>query len=362
MKERHISRYVLSGVMAILLCMAVVIRPAFAIDPDEYEVDDTYSQASVIDIDNTAAQSHNFHYSRDQDWTMFYGLSGTVYSIKTSNVGSNCDNDLAVYDSDGTTLLYESNDKGKGEGELLEFTSTRDGIYYVKVYECYGDYGENTEYDLRVYRPYAPTLDGFLEGTVQGPAGVIPYAVVVTDGGGSAVSRPESGAYSIFHSEGTYTVTVEADGYNSASQTGVVISADTPPVNFSLTPLASVSPDIKANGQDGPITISSTTPLSITVSLDPGSYAGKNADWWVAVSTPSGTFHYYNLSTGSMVPGLLPTHQGPLFSLGTTQLLNSSDLTAGTHTFYFGVDLNMNGSLDIDSIYYDWVSVNVTEQ
>ena len=119
-------------------------------------------------------------------------------------------------------------------------------------------------------------------------------------------------------------------------------------------------PNIKANNQEGQISITSGTPVSIIVSLNPGNNAGQNADWWVAESTPSGSFNYYNLSTGSMVPGLSPTHQGPLFSLASTQLFNRSDLTVGTHTFYFGVDLNMNGSLNTDSLYYDWVSINVT--
>ena len=119
------------------------------------------------------------------------------------------------------------------------------------------------------------------------------------------------------------------------------------------------APTIKANGGDGPLVVSHGENLTVTVSLSCGDHCGTDADWWVAQSTPSGIFNYYDLSTGSMVPGLLPTHQGPLFSLGTTQLLNSSDLTKGTHAFYFGVDLNMNGSLDMGSIYYDWVSVVV---
>ena len=131
-------------------------------------------------------------------------------------------------------------------------------------------------------------------------------------------------------------------------------------IQLNMPMIQSPIPHIKANGQEGPISVSSGTPVSITVSLNPGGYAGQNADWWVAESTPSGTFNHYDLSTGSMIPGLSPTHQGPLFNLGSTQLLNSSDLTVGTHTFYFGVDLIMNGSLDMDSIYYDWVSVNVT--
>ena len=119
-------------------------------------------------------------------------------------------------------------------------------------------------------------------------------------------------------------------------------------------------PDIKANGSNGPLSVSAGTPVSVTASLNSGSYDAQNVDWWVVELTPSGTYNHFDLSSGSMVQDLLPTHQGPLFSLGTTQLLNSSALTAGTHTFYFAVDMNMNGSLDMNSIYYDWVSVNVT--
>jgi hypothetical protein len=121
----------------------------------------------------------------------------------------------------------------------------------------------------------------------------------------------------------------------------------------------SPEPDIKGNGSNGPLSVSLSTPLSLTVRLNPGIYDAQNADWWVAESTPSKTFNYYNLSTGSMDPGLLPTHRGPLFTLGTTTLLDSNDLSVGTHTFYFGVDMNMNGSLDMDSMHYDWVTVNV---
>ena len=118
-------------------------------------------------------------------------------------------------------------------------------------------------------------------------------------------------------------------------------------------------PDIKANGENGSITVSSGAPVSIVLSLDPDNLSGQNVDWWVVESAPDGHYYHFDLSTGSMVQGLTPTHQGPLFNLGATQLLNSSDLTAGTHTFYFAVDMNMNGSLDMSSLYYDSVNVIV---
>jgi len=120
--------------------------------------------------------------------------------------------------------------------------------------------------------------------------------------------------------------------------------------------------DIKANGSDGLIVVSPITPLSINISLYSGDKAGQNADWWVVEFTPSGDINYVDLSTGSMAPGLLPTYQGPLFDFSSIQILNSSDLTTGTHIFCFGVGLNMDGSLNADSLYYDCVTVNVTEQ
>ncbi len=119
-------------------------------------------------------------------------------------------------------------------------------------------------------------------------------------------------------------------------------------------------PDIRADGADGSITVSPGETVGISVSIDPGSHSRENADWWVAKSGPDGSYQYFDLIAGTMIQGLSPTYQGPLFSLGATPLLNTSNLTTGTHTFYFGVDMKMNGSLDMDSIYFDWVSINVT--
>lgn len=119
-------------------------------------------------------------------------------------------------------------------------------------------------------------------------------------------------------------------------------------------------PDIKANGSDGPITINTSDTLSINVSLDAGSSLGENADWWLAENTPSG-WNYFDVIGGSWSweSGLSVTYQGPLFDLGSTGVLNTSGLSPGTYTFYFGVDMVMNASLDMDQIYYDSVLVNV---
>ncbi len=115
--------------------------------------------------------------------------------------------------------------------------------------------------------------------------------------------------------------------------------------------------DIKANGSDGPLNIMLNDNLSITIQLSPGGYAGDNADWWLVAVTPSGVFHY-QLDTGLFVPDLTYSHQGSLFNLGGFEVQNIS-FPLGESTLYFGVDMDMNGLLNIDKAYYDSVTVNV---
>ena len=129
------------------------------------------------------------------------------------------------------------------------------------------------------------------------------------------------------------------------------------------------SPDIKANGADGPVT--PTGNLSVTVALDSGGSSGTPADWWVAANVSDTSiidgWWYYNLSTsrfvhvGNSPSNLVVTHQGNLSNLATYPILDNisvSDLPSGTYTFYFAVDMNKNGLLDLD-VFFDSVVVNI---
>ena len=82
-----------------------------------------------------------------------------------------------------------------------------------------------------------------------------------------------------------------------------------------------ISPDIKANGSDGPVTILESQTLKVAVSLDPGDFTGVDVDWWVAADTPHGWFYFDAGTFGWVFAGSSPgdlrvTHQGPLFDLG----------------------------------------------
>ncbi len=121
-----------------------------------------------------------------------------------------------------------------------------------------------------------------------------------------------------------------------------------------------ISPDIKVNNSDGSVIISTTDTLSVTVSLN-AEGSSNTADWWVLANTPFG-WYYYNIAT--WLSGQIVTYQGSLFNLNTYTVLTISGLPAGTYTFYFGVDTNMNGSVDTGAgqLYYDSVVVNVLSE
>jgi hypothetical protein len=42
------------------------------------------------------------------------------------------------------------------------------------------------------------------------------------------------------------------------------------------------------------------------------------------------------------------------------EVLNYAGLPMGSYIFYFGVDAIMNGSIDVEQLYYDSVDVTIT--
>ncbi|MFH0996565.1 MAG: DUF1566 domain-containing protein [Pseudomonadota bacterium] len=114
------------------------------------------------------------------------------------------------------------------------------------------------------------------------------------------------------------------------------------------------APDLKANGQDVQITVSSGTPVSITASLAPGNEIGKPADWWIAYSSPDG---WYSLDSKGWTPGINMLAQHPLFRVSPV-VIYSSTLPVGDYSFYFLVDMSPNGII-VSPLYYDVVQVHV---
>jgi len=80
----------------------------------------------------------------------------------------------------------------------------------------------------------------------------------------------------------------------TVADNGGLEDADTCTVRIELSTGSPPIPDIKANGQDGPITISEGQPLSVTVCLDPGEdYVGQRLDWWMTCRSPDNVWTSY---------------------------------------------------------------------
>jgi len=137
----------------------------------------------------------------------------------------------------------------------------------------------------------------------------------------------------------------------SAYPASVVPDSEEPPPPPGAQPI----PDIKANGQDGPIVVSSEATVSVAVTLDPGSWAGREADWWIAAYTPFSWYTYIHPS--GWRAGIHRCVQIPLVEIATPIEVLNRTLPKGQYIFYFGVDGNTDGLAD--GTWMDSVNVEV---
>ncbi len=204
---------------------------------DVYEEDDNYEQARVIVISDNP-QRHNFHDPGDQDWVKFHGISENCYTIEVTGLGADCDAVIEVYDPDGTTMLYSEEDGIEGHKKYLDFILSADGIYYVKIKNSNPDiFNEETEYDLKIYYPEShPSAysSGHISDKDTGEP--IETAKIKTGAGMSAISL-SNGTFNMRHDPGTYTLTAEADGYETYSAEFEIKETGTPDINISMKPI-----------------------------------------------------------------------------------------------------------------------------
>ncbi len=199
---------------------------------DNYEDDDRFFQARTIALDNEEPQHHTFHDKGDEDWVIFYGISGQIYEIqaKIESLGSGCDIVIEIYDEASLvtgTPITSKDYAGAGKDETLRWEDCpADAVYYVKLKNSDPNvFGENIKYDLKINLPSAP-LPGHIIGYVydKNTGQKITGSVIRTSAGRSAISNYCNcnfycaRDYCIyFHPAGTYTLTAAAPGYKTVS-------------------------------------------------------------------------------------------------------------------------------------------------
>ena len=136
------------------------------------------------------------------------------------------------------------------------------------------------------------------------------------------------------------------------------------PLSETITPAdCSASPPSPALGFNG---------SSLIVSLSACNGLGQNADWWVVMASPWGewfsyaypnkwvdTWHDVGTPIASALKGLPPAYKGPLSNFSGLALFDTTGLPSGNYVFYFGVDTDMNGVLDLGQLYYSSFSLNI---
>lgn len=115
------------------------------------------------------------------------------------------------------------------------------------------------------------------------------------------------------------------------------------------------TPSIYVNGSSAAaITLTTSDPINLAISMQPGSSAGVNKDWWIAAITSGGIYYFSAYSMTWLFAADLsqvqPSYQGALFTLTPVSVLSLPSLPAGVFQFYFGVDA-MNSVIDPDIVY-----------
>jgi len=212
----------------------------------------------------------------------------------------------------------------------------------------------------------ARTSVGPLEGTLSGSASWLPITFNIDEEGN--LSGTNTATVAGFNNvENSITGTIGSEGFfasitlgNQGELFGVPITfhVEITQANPELVWPFLLTPLIHANDTDESLTISTGEPLSVNVALEDG-FHSDSADWWV-VAYAYDQFFSFSLTSNNWESGLTPVYQGPLFDLADTMIFGFPEgLPAGYYIFYFGVDQTPNGSIDLETLTYDFVNVEV---
>ncbi len=130
------------------------------------------------------------------------------------------------------------------------------------------------------------------------------------------------------------------------------------------TPEPQVAPliGILANGAKPVAPVDTDTPVTLSLSLAAGGYAGVDCDWWLVHLSPSGGVSSFDLRAMDFVEGFFPVVQAGLLDLPLVPITTLASLELGAHYFFFGVDSVMNAALlENEPLYLDYVIVQVSD-
>ena len=102
--------------------------------------------------------------------------------------------------------------------------------------------------------------------------------------------------------------------------------------------------------------------MTVEASLLAGPRDGDDADWWVLMRTPSPgrlKWFHYDFEQGWR-PGFGLSRQAPCEDFGPEEIMATNSLPSGRYALYFLIDLNADGRIDKEDLYYDVFSLSIS--
>jgi hypothetical protein len=294
---------------------------------------------------NIACCNSNIRYDCfSEEWLdIAGGATAALGAVEPSYTYPNHDFDKALYEAifnlgitDLGGMLYHANSEAIAlHGSL--------GEKNAKMYLWCGDPAMNIWLDI-------PSTDMTASHDATISTGSQNFSVSVEDGGspvdGAKVSAYKDGevyATGVTGSNGIAVLSVEplTTGimYVSATHPAYLPYEDSVNVQEAGNPV----PDIKVNGDDGPLTVQTTDDVTVTVHLDPGVMDGDPADWWIYVERDNGDEWWAKYRSGlkpkwtkTTVP--LRFAGATLRSVNNYTVLGPRTFPTGTFDWHFAVD------------------------
>lgn len=124
---------------------------------------------------------------------------------------------------------------------------------------------------------------------------------------------------------------------------------------------ASPVPDVQVNGDDGPLWLTTSDDITVTISLDPGAFDGEQADWWVHATKHTKVWwaEYRKGQKPKWTKSVTPIRfaGAGLRTVSDYTVLGPRTLPSGTWLFSFSVDDNKDNVCD--QSFVDFVEVHV---
>ncbi len=341
---------------------------------DPYEDDDDHTRAEWLplwvngslfpDIPHFDwSQARNFHDHGDADWVQFFASTRYhSYVVSVESPGENCNAVVQIFrEDDLVNPIEEFNYPFLGEPDPARFEPLYTGKYYAKIFNFDPEgFGPGADYILKLKIP-AVTFPTLIYGVVT-PA----VRATISINNHAETMTLSNNSYLLPYFAGTFTLTATAPGYSDFSREITIEEIKPLELDIDLVPsiirASDVIPDIKANGSDGPLVVSSSEKVLITVSLvpgDPGEQGSQEADWWIARQNfdPDPGFLFYTHPNQWDVR-VVRAIKHDLVTLDNAAL-PSLNLPVGDYIFYFAVDDNADGQPD--ATWLDFVELHVRD-